>query len=95
MQKHEYANIERQLLGVVSGLEKFHLFHIWMHQVQVLTDHKPLISISKKSLVNAPPRLQWLLLRLNNYNAELMWILGKDMIFSDHLSHNVPMKKIK
>ena len=52
-------------------------------------DHKLLIVISKKSLVNAPPRLQQLLLRLNNYNVKLKWIPGKEMIFSNHLSRNV------
>ena len=87
-----YANIERELLVVVGGLEKIHYF-TFGHPVQILTDHKPLVSISKKSLVSAPPRLQHLLLHLNSYNAELMWILGKDMIFSDHLSHNVTTEK--
>ena len=39
--------------------------------------------------MNAPPRLQRLLLRLNNYNATLEWIPGREMIFTDHLSQNV------
>ena len=55
----------------------------------ILTDHKPLIAISKKALVNAPPRLQRLLLRMNNYNVVLQWIPGKEMIFADHLSRNI------
>ena len=76
-----YANIERELLGMVGALEKFHYFR-YGRPVIILTDHKPLTSILKKALVNAPPRLQrLLLLRLNNYNATLNWILGKDMIF--------------
>ena len=83
-----YANIECELLGIVGGLEKFNYFTIG-RPVTVLTDHKPLIAISKKSLVSAPPRLQRLLLRLANYNVELQWIPGKEMIFSDHLSHNI------
>ena len=83
-----YANIERELLGVVGALEKFHYF-TFGRPVTVLTDHKPLIAIAKKALVNAPPRLQRLLLRLNNYNATLEWIPGKEMIFADHLSRNV------
>ena len=49
-----YANIEHELLGVVGALEKFHYF-TFGHPVIVLTDHKPLIAISKKPLVNAPP----------------------------------------
>ena len=52
-----YANIECRLLVVVNGLEKFNYF-TFGRPVTVLTDHKPLIAISKKSLVSAPPRLQ-------------------------------------
>ena len=84
-----YANIEHELLGVVSRLEKFNYF-TFGRPVTVLTDHKPLIAISKRSLVSASPRLQQLLLRLANYNAELQWIPGKEMIFSDHLICNIP-----
>ena len=83
-----YANIKHKLLGLVGGLEKFNYF-TFGRPVVISTDHKPLIAISKKSLVSTPPRLQHLLLRLANYNVELQWIPGKEMIFSDHLSHNV------
>ena len=55
-----YTNIERELLGVVGALEKFHYF-TFGHPVTVFTDHKPLIAITKKALINAPPRLQRLL----------------------------------
>ena len=89
-----YANIECEILGEVGGLEKFNYFtYGW--PVTVLTDHKPLIAILKKSLVNAPPRLQQLLLRLNNNNIELKWIPGKEMIFSDHLSRNMNINNEK
>ena len=57
----------------------------------ILTDHKPLIAISKKALVNASPRLQRL--RMNNYNVVLQWIPGKEMIFADHLSRNIGSNK--
>ena len=83
-----YANIERELLGVMGALEKFHYF-TFGHPVVILTDHKPLIAISKKALINAPPQLQRLLLRMNNYNVVLTWIPGKEMIFADHLSRNI------
>ena len=87
-----YMNIERELLGVVGALEKFHYFTFgW--PVVILTDHKPLIAISKKALVNAPTRLQRLLLRMNNYNIVLQWIPGKEMIFADHLSRNIGSKE--
>ena len=73
---------------MVSGLEKFHYF-TFVSKVMILPDHKSLIAISKKALVNAPPRLQQLLLRMNNYTMELNWIPGKEMVFSDHLSRNI------
>ena len=50
-----YANIEYELLGVVdSAFEKIHYF-TFGREVKILTDHKPLIAISKKTLVNVPP----------------------------------------
>ena len=87
-----YANIECELLGLVGALEKLHYFTFGRH-LMILTDHKPLISISKKALVNAPPRLQRLLLRLHNYNTTLHWIPGKDMVFADHLRRNISCKE--
>ena len=53
---------------MIGGLEKFHYFTFGC-PVKILTDYKLLISISKKRIVNAPPRLQCLQLHLNNYNA--------------------------
>ena len=52
-----YANIECELLGVVASMEKFHTF-CYSRSTIVLSNHKPLTSIVKKDLVNAPPRLQ-------------------------------------
>ena len=43
--------------------------------------------------MNAPPRLQRLLLRLNNYNTSLQWIPGKKMVFADHISRNIYSKE--
>ena len=87
-----YVNIERELLGVVGALEKFHYF-TFGQPVVILTYHKPLIAISKKALVNVPPHLQRLLLRMNNYNVSLKWIPGKEMIFADYLSRNIGSDK--
>ena len=56
-----YANIECELLGVVARVEKFHTF-CYGRSTIVLSDHKPLTSTVRKDLVNAPPRLQSLLL---------------------------------
>ena len=79
---------------MVGGLEKFNYFTFGC-PFTVLTCHKPLIAISKKSQGNAPHQLQQLLLRLNNYDVELKWIPGKEMNFSDHLSRNMDINAEK
>ena len=56
-----YANIECELLGVVASIEKFHTFSYGRSAI-ILSNHKPLTSIVRKDLVNAPRRLQRLLL---------------------------------
>jgi len=52
----------------------------------VQTDHKPLESIFKKSLLAAPCRLQRMLLRLQRYNLSVSYKPGCEMLLADHLS---------
>ena len=73
---------------MVAEVEKFHTF-CYGRSTIVLSNHKPLTSIVRKDLVNAPPSLQRLLLRLQKYNATIWYKLGKNMISADHLSRNV------
>ena len=73
---------------MVARVEKFHTF-CYGRSTIVLSDHKPLASIVRKDLVNAPPRLQRLLLRLQKYNVTKWYKPGKSMILVDHLSRNV------
>ena len=53
-EKH-YANIERELLAISWGVQKFHTY-LYGREVIVETDHKPLESIFKKPLSEAPPQ---------------------------------------
>ena len=54
--------------------------------VHVETDHKPLEEIFKKSLCDAPARLQRMLLRLQRYNLEVKYKKGSLMFIADTLS---------
>ena len=83
-----YANIECELLGVVARIEKFHTF-CYGRPTIILSDHKLLTSIVRKDLVNAPPRLQILLLCLQKYDMTIWYKPGKSMSFADHLSRNI------
>ena len=49
-----YSNIEREMLAIVHGLEKFH-YYVYVRGVTVKTDHKPFEAIFKKHLATAPP----------------------------------------
>ena len=52
----------------------------------VESDHKPLETIVKKPLANAPPRLQHMLLRLQKYNFVIQYKPGTQIYISDMLS---------
>ena len=80
-----YAQIEKELLSIVFGCERFYQY-IWGKRTIVETDHKPLVSIFKKSLHSAPPRIQRLLLRLQRYDLEVIFKPGKLMFIPDTLS---------
>ncbi|CAC5402113.1 unnamed protein product [Mytilus coruscus] len=80
-----YAQIEKELLSVIFGLEKFHSY-TYGRTVNVISDHKPLESIMKKPLHAAPKRLQRMLLRLQKYEIILQYRPGKEMYLADTLS---------
>lgn len=61
------APIEKEMLAVVHGFEKF-LHYTYGHFVNVITDHKPLVNIRDKPLSRAPMHLQAMLMRTQEYH---------------------------
>ena len=57
------------------------------------SDHRPLQHIHKKNLMQAPPRLQRILLRLQAYDIEIRYKPGKEMVVADALSRLSPVEK--
>ena len=84
-----YSNIEREMLAVLHGLEKFHYYAYGQH-VTVETDHKPLESIFKKNFSSAPPRIARMMLRIQKYDMEKKYVPGKDIPLADALSRISP-----
>ena len=70
-----YANIERELLAVVYGCERFHTY-LYGQNFVAETDRKPLESIQLKHLTSVPPRLQRMLLRLQLYDVTIKYLPG-------------------
>ena len=71
-----YSNIERELLAIVFALERLNHYTLG-RTITVQSDHQPLQSIWKKSIVSASPRLQRLLLRLAHYDINIEFLWGK------------------
>ena len=79
-----YSNIEREMLAIIFGLERFH-HYVYGRPVIVHSDHKPLEAISLKNLANAPPRLARMLLRGQRYDFRVVYRPGKQVSLADAL----------
>ena len=87
--KQCYSNIQRKLRSVVLVLERLHN-HVCGYTATVHTDHKPLVSMWKKSIARNSLRLQRLMLRLSQYDVNIEYLRGKDNIIADALSKVPP-----
>lgn len=88
--QRNYAQIEKEMLAVLHGLERFSLY-THGREVLVQTDHKPLLSIVKKPMHMISPRLQRMLLKLMRFSFQLEYVPGKNLYIPDTLSRQ-PMK---
>ncbi|XP_041485958.1 uncharacterized protein K02A2.6-like [Lytechinus variegatus] len=86
-----YAQIEKELLAITYGCEKFHQY-IYGQKIEVETDHKPLIPLFVKSLADCPLRIQRLLIRVQRYDLKVSYTPGKYMFTADTLSRAVDPK---
>ena len=80
-----YSNIECELVGLLFAVTHFKHF-TYGRLVHVITDHKPLVSLFRKSLVDLSPRLTRMLVQLLDYTLKVMYQLGVQMHLSDVIS---------
>ena len=80
-----HSNIEREMLGIMFGLERFHQY-VYGRHVEVHMDHKPLEFIYTKHLFAAPPSLARRLLRIQQYDVSIKYVHGSDVKLADALS---------
>jgi len=88
--EQRYAQIEKECLGLVFGCDKFHSYVFGLPHIELETDHKPLITISKKHLNEMTPRIQRMMMRLQKYTYELSYKPGKYLVVADALSRARP-----
>ena len=80
-----YVAIELESLAVTWATEKFHHF-LYGNQFTLETNQKPLEAILSKSLNQATPRLQRILIRTFPYNFKIRYIPGPTNQIADCLS---------
>ena len=68
-----WTQIEKEMLTIVFSLKKFNQYTYRRH-LKNQSDHKPLESIWKKSLVCVPKCLQGMMMRLQKYDYEVQYI---------------------
>ena len=82
-----WAQIEKEMLAILFGCLKFKQYIYGKHTI-VEGDCKPIISMIKKPLCVAPPRLQRMLLQLQPYDIEVIHKKGTNIPLGDALSRN-------
>ena len=85
LSERNYSQIRKKLLAQVCGMEHNH-HHVYVQTVILWTDHKPLVSILQKPLASVFKRLQCLLLQFQQYDCDIYYKPGKEMLLADTLS---------
>jgi len=89
--ERNYAQIEKELLAINFGLNKFH-YYVFGRTVHINTDHKPLENIADKPLAVVPKRMQQMLIKLKHYDTVVKYKPGKSIPVADALSR-LPLKE--
>ena len=87
-QQH-WAQVEKELFAVLFAYKRFHQY-VYGKPVTVESDHRPVEFIFQKPFSQAPPRLQKMLLQLQEYDINLVYKRGKEMYLADTLSRGYP-----
>ena len=84
--EQNYAQIEKECLEICFGLDRFDQCLYGKPDILVHSDHKPLETIFKKSLLNSPKWLQKMRMRLQRYTFKVAYKPGKSLVLADTLS---------
>ena len=80
-----YAIIEKELLAICFGCQKFHDY-IFGKATIIQSDHKPLVNIMMKPIHKLSARMQRMRMRLQNYDITVTHLKGTENFFADALS---------
>ena len=74
--EQRYSQTEREALGVYWGITHFHLY-LYGSSFRVVTDHKPLVPLFNRPNSKPPLRIERWILKLQEYEFELVYKKGK------------------
>ena len=80
-----YSNIEHEAYALVNGVEHFH-HYVFGKLFEVQTDHQPLVQLNIKPLAELSPKLQHLLLKVNQYKYTVKYVRQTGVMITDCLS---------
>ena len=83
-----YANIESELLQWYLVVKDS--THVYRKEFWIESDHKSLENIQNKNIAQTLPRLQRVSLRLQPYDAKIIYSQGIDMKIPDYLLRTQP-----
>ena len=84
--ERNYAQIEKDCLCIIFAAERCEHYILGKDIVQVLSEHKPLMSIFAKPILKSPKRLQRMRLRLQKDPLKEVYKPGPQTFISDTLS---------
>ena len=86
--EHRYSNIEREALGILHGLKKFH-HYCFPRKVHIITVHKPLVTIFKKDVAMQSQSKQHILFKIHQYRVQILYKPRPEIFIAEWLSwHN-------
>lgn len=84
--------IVKEAMAIRFGCKKFHEY-IYGKELEVESDHKPLETIFKKPITNAPMRLQKILWDVLPYAPRVKYVRGSEIPIADTLSRDCHQNK--
>ena len=91
--ERRYSQIDREGLACLYGLEKFHRYIYGAKTIDLITDHKPLLSIFGNARAKLTARLERFAMRMMTYNFRMVWSCGSTSPIDYCSRHPVPPTK--
>ena len=83
----QYSNVKWEALGILHGLDKFQ-YYCFVKEVNVITNHKPLVAMVSKDIATLSQCLQPTILHIHQYSVNVLCMSGPDLYIADWLSHH-------